>query len=143
MISNRCYYALKAMLELTLREGEGPVSIGEIAREQGIPSRFLEAILRQLKQAGFTQSVRGKVGGYALAKPSGTVSAGEVIRLFEGPLLAINATAEKAGVSPANPFHQMWREAESALAGVYDKTSFAELARRAARARKASDDYAI
>src|SRR5262245_44542092 len=143
MISNRCHYALKAMLELALREGEGPVSIGEIAREQGIPSRFLEAILRQLRQAGYTASARGKVGGYSLAKPAGDISAGEVIRLVEGPLLAVSPSAEKPGTPPANPFSQMWREADAALAGVYDRTSFAELARRAARVKKASDDYAI
>ncbi|MFT5126221.1 MAG: Rrf2 family cysteine metabolism transcriptional repressor, partial [Verrucomicrobiales bacterium] len=50
MISNRCLYALKAVVELAEQEGLGPVTIAEIARKQGIPSRFLEAILRQLKQ---------------------------------------------------------------------------------------------
>jgi Rrf2 family cysteine metabolism transcriptional repressor len=52
MISNKCVYALKAMLELSLRENDGPVPISEIAQAQNIPSRFLEGILRQLKQAG-------------------------------------------------------------------------------------------
>ena len=141
MISNRCTYALKAMLELSLREGAGPVSIGEIAREQAIPARFLEAILRQLKQAGYTVSSRGKVGGYQLAKPAHAVSAGEIIRLFEGPLFSGGAAGRPG--SAANPVASLWREAEEALGRVYDGTSFADLADRAERARKVEGDYAI
>jgi Rrf2 family transcriptional regulator, cysteine metabolism repressor len=141
MISNRCTYALKAMLELALREGEGPVSIGEIAREQGIPARFLEAILRQLKQAGYTRSARGKVGGYQLARPANGVRTGEIIRLFEGPLLAPGGPPPP-GAGP-DPLAALWRQAEAALAQVYDAMTFAELARQAAAARKLGVDYAI
>lgn len=81
------------MLELSKRADEGPVPISEIAREQKIPGRFLEAILRDLKQGGFTTSVRGKDGGYLLARDPALIRSGDVIRHFEGPPLDIEKLA--------------------------------------------------
>ena len=130
MISNKCYYALKAMLELAVREGSGPVTIGDIAEKQNIPVRFLEAILRQLKQAGFADSARGKDGGYFLPTPARGISVADVIRLFEGPLVAVNQMAgpsrERAGVHDA--FQEVWDHAEEALAAVFVKANFGALA---------------
>jgi Rrf2 family protein len=131
MISNKCYYALKAMLELALHTGSNPVTIGEIARAQRMPVRFLEAILRQLKQAGLADSVRGKDGGYFLAKPARQIKVGAVIRIFEGPLFAGSAGGfpkEKSGAQDV--FATVWREAEEALAEVYDNVTFADLAEK-------------
>ena len=71
MISNKCNYALRALLELAKRDGGGPATIVDIAQAQSIPARFLEAILRQLKQAGLTESVRGK-GAIACRRAPGT-----------------------------------------------------------------------
>jgi len=131
MISNRCLYALKAMLELSLRVRQGPVTIGQIAEAQRIPVRFLEAILRQLKQAGLATSARGKEGGYQLAREPHTITMGEVIRLFEGPLVAVSKqeNGESAGDMP-DVFAPVWRYAEKALARVYDETDFGMLAER-------------
>lgn len=128
MISNRCYYALKAVLELSRREGSGPVTIAQIADGQGIPSRFLEAILRQMKQAGLTDSSRGKEGGYFLARASASISVGEVIRLFEGPLVGVAAGGSQTSGSSDEVFAEVWGRAEKALSSVYDAVSFRELA---------------
>lgn len=128
MISNRCLYALKAMLELGLRHRQGPITIGQIAEAQHIPVRFLEAILRQLKQAGLANSARGKEGGYQLAREPHRITMGEVIRLFEGPLVSVGK-AETSSASSEAPdvFTPVWQEAEHALAGVYDETDFGML----------------
>ncbi len=131
MISNKCYYALKATLELSRREGSGPVTIGEIARAQEIPARFLEAILRQLKQGGYAESMRGKDGGYILAKPSDEIRLGEIIRLFEGPLVPLapaNTTDQEMGRGKV--FFELWEQAEQALAAVYDDITLAALRAR-------------
>jgi len=129
MISNRCLYALKAILELSLRRQQGPVTIGEIAGSQQIPARFLEAILRQLKQAGIVNSVRGKEGGYHLAREPHTISVGEIIRQFEGPLV-MTGKSDAGDRSEAIPdvFATVWQSAEAALAEVYDGTDFGSLA---------------
>jgi Rrf2 family protein len=125
MVSNKCIYGLRAVLELARRHGSGPVTIAEIATSQEIPVRFLEAILRELKQAGVTDSRRGKEGGYSLARHPAEVSMGDVVRLFEGP----KRFEEGNGESPARPtvFTAVWDQARQALDAVYDRTTFQTL----------------
>jgi Rrf2 family cysteine metabolism transcriptional repressor len=147
MISSKCHYAVLAMLELAKQEGSGPVAISDIAREQHIPARFLEAILRQLKQAGFTDSARGKDGGYFLARPARAIHVGQVIRLFEGPLVSAPPPApagrgRRKGGSAV--LADLWEQANAALASVLDGVDFAQLAAQdRARAMKFVMDYAI
>lgn len=144
MISNKCNYALRALLELAKREGAGPATIVDIAQAQSIPARFLEAILRQLKQAGLTESVRGKKGGYVLAKPARSITVGEVIRLMEGPLFSGEQAGETNEGAQRDVFQVIWQEAENALNRVYDSTHFADLAERDRQAAlKFVSDYAI
>ena len=126
MISNKCYYALKAVLELSLKDGNRPVSIADIAKAQGIPPRFLEGILRELKQGGVVDSLRGKEGGYCLAAPANRISVGQIIRLFEGELVCASPEADPPG-SPRS-FETVWTEASRALSSVLDQRTFAEMA---------------
>lgn len=58
----------------------------EISRRYNIPHKFLEQILLDLKKSGILESRRGKSGGYVMLRPADTVSFGEVLRIFEGPL---------------------------------------------------------
>jgi Rrf2 family transcriptional regulator, cysteine metabolism repressor len=144
MISNKCNYALRALLELAKREGGGPATIVDIAQAQNIPARFLEAILRQLKQAGLTESVRGKKGGYVLAIPARTITIGQVIRLMEGPLIATETAQNGADGNMTDVFQEIWQEAAEALNQVYDSANFADLAERDRQAAlKFVADYAI
>jgi len=86
MISNKAKYAFRALLAIaSAPEGE-PVTSSEISRRHGIPHKFLEQILLDLKKAGILASRRGKAGGYVMLRPADTISFGEVLRLFEGPL---------------------------------------------------------
>ena len=127
MISNKCHYALRAVLELALRQGRGPVTIGDIASAQSIPVRFLEAILRQLRQAGLCDSVRGKAGGYVLSRDAESITVNDVVRLFEGPLVV---PAPRPGHRPESGevFHQVWNEAEKALDTAFGAYTFSRLA---------------
>ena len=86
MISNKAKYAFRALLAVAAApEGEALTS-AEIARRYGIPHKFLEQILLDLKKAGVLDSRRGKSGGYVMLRPADTVTFGEVLRIFEGPL---------------------------------------------------------
>lgn len=83
-ISTKSRYGLKAVLALAENEGQGLLQIREIARLKNIPRQYLEQIFNQLGKAQVVRSVRGKNGGYKLARPSGEILASEIITLLEG-----------------------------------------------------------
>jgi Rrf2 family protein len=128
LVTQKCQYALKALLELAKLSGRGPVKIAQIAEAQGIPFRFLEVILSQLKQGGFVESRRGTDGGYLLACRPGAVSVAEVIEFIDGAVWQIddgNGAASREGV-----FGEMWREAAESLETVFRKRTIADLKER-------------
>ncbi|MBH0113194.1 Rrf2 family transcriptional regulator [Novosphingobium sp. YJ-S2-02] len=96
MISNKAKYALRALLAVAARpEGEALTST-EIARTHAIPHKFLEQILLDLKKSGILESRRGKAGGYVMLRPADTISFGEVLRIFDGPLAPLPCLSRNA-----------------------------------------------
>jgi Rrf2 family transcriptional regulator, cysteine metabolism repressor len=142
VISQRCHYALKAILQLALHEGKGSLTIGQIAKAQGIPVRFLEAILRQLKQAGLAKSTRGKAGGYALGRAARSISVRSVISALEGPLFLVKAKTSDR--SRPEVFDAIWGRASNAVDNILEEATFSDLAQEYRdRSGIHSDDYAI
>lgn len=84
-LTSRCEYALLALIYLA-RHQEGYAPVQTIASAQQIPPKFLEQILLTLRRSKYLHSLKGKGGGYRLAKPAGEITLAEVIRLFDGPL---------------------------------------------------------
>jgi Rrf2 family protein len=121
MISKKCEYALKAVLALSRANGNAPMTIHQIATAQGIPERFLEAILRDLKQAGLTESIRGKDGGYRLTRSPSDLTPGDVVRAVDGRWL------QEENLNEKDVFTALWREADNALFTILDRTHFLEL----------------
>jgi Rrf2 family protein len=74
------------LLHLADRYGDGPVQLTEIAAAQNIPSKFLTVMLSSMRRAGIVETMRGREGGYWLAKPPGEISYGEIVRLTRGSL---------------------------------------------------------
>jgi Rrf2 family protein len=129
-VSQKSRYALKAILELSVRYGQGPVSISQIAKTQAIPARFLEAILAQLKRGGFVASRRGNEGGYLLARPPAEVSVGDVLRVLQGPPLTTLCANHPQPECPHGGecvFARLWERACLAVNAVYDTTNFQAL----------------
>jgi len=130
-ISQKCQYALRAIFELAKRSGQGWVKIAEIAEAQAIPSRFLEVILSQLKQAGFVSSQRGKHGGYILLCPPGKLTVGEVMRFIQGPMEPVHcvtdSSRDKCPLYGECAFLPMWKKVRDAMSEVYDNTTFQDL----------------
>ena len=124
-ISVKGEYALQAVFDLATQKPGIPIKIADIARRQKIPQKFLELILASLKQGGFVESRRGAEGGYLLARPAASITAGEVIRYVEGKKTSRNGAKKVVG----SPFSDMWRRVDDAVSLVIDQTSFAELAR--------------
>jgi Rrf2 family protein len=92
-ISKKTDYALRALFYLVEHREAGLISIGELARQNAVPKRFLEHIMLDLKSQGWVRSVAGKKGGYTLAKNPGSISMGEVVRYFDGLLAPINCVS--------------------------------------------------
>ena len=86
MLSSKAKYAIRALMSLAAWGGPGPMQIREIAMQERIPQKFLEAILVDLKSAGFVVSRSGKKGGYQLRVPASDISLGNIIRHIDGPL---------------------------------------------------------
>ncbi len=89
MLSKKSKYAIIALLYLARRYNKGPILIKNIAEEERIPQKFLEAILRDLKNAGILNSKKGKGGGYYLTKDPKDVHLAGIMRLFDGPIALI------------------------------------------------------
>ena len=96
MVSRKGKYAIRAVLYLAQRFGEGPIPIEEIASAEKISRKFLETILLELKYAGVLESKRGKGGGYALSQRPAKVTVGRIIRITDGPLSPVGCVSQSA-----------------------------------------------
>lgn len=86
ILSTKGRYGLKAMFELGLHYGRGPVPLKVIAEKQRIPENYLEQLIAILRKAGLVRSVRGAQGGYMLMKQPEHISVADVLLTLEGPL---------------------------------------------------------
>jgi len=130
VLTKKGKYALKAMLHLAAyRPGEN-VHVKEIASDQNIPKKFLDAILCELRNAGFVNSRMGKGGGYSLAHPAETISVGDIIRAVDGPLAPLPCASKTCYRRCDDCFDEdtcavrrMMQSAQRALSGVLDSCS--------------------
>jgi Rrf2 family protein len=91
-------YALRAVAELAAAAGgsDRPVTADALAQAQGIPPKFLESILLQLRRGGIVNAQRGPEGGYWLARPATDISLADVIRVIDGPLANVRGHRPEA-----------------------------------------------
>ncbi|MGY3581694.1 Rrf2 family protein [Bradyrhizobium sp. USDA 4341] len=135
MLSNKAKYGLKALIHLAGSEG---VSLAaNVAEENNIPRKFLDAILLELTKAGILSSKKGKGGGYLLARPADAITAGQIIRILDGPLAPIacaSRTAYKRCLDcpdeDACAVRDLMLDVRDATALILDKTSIAALRAR-------------
>jgi len=141
-ISKRTQYGLKAMLALGSRFGRGPVLIATLSKEEGIPIKFLELILLDLKSAGLLQSKKGPRGGYSISRDPSTITVGALIRVMEGPLAPLPCASETAfrACEECQDVEScgtriIMRQVRDAIANVLDQTTLADLIRQMDTAR--------
>jgi Rrf2 family protein len=96
MISQKAKYAFKALLYLAERAPGETVQIEEIARSEGVPRKFLEQILLELKHSGLIASRRGRAGGYHLVRPASQITIGQVLRIIDGPIAPLACLSRTA-----------------------------------------------
>ena len=89
MLTSKGKYALKAMVHLAGKPASAMTQGADIARANAISKKFLDAILTDLRRAGFIYSKKGKGGGYALIRPPREICVGAIVRAVDGPLAPI------------------------------------------------------
>jgi len=91
--STRGEYGLRAMFDLALHHGEGPISLKSVAERQGISDHYLEQLIAALRKAGLVKSVRGAQGGYTLSREPREIKVSEIIRILEGPIAPMDCVS--------------------------------------------------
>jgi Rrf2 family protein len=129
-ISAKTDYAVRAVVELACSTDEHPVKSERIATAQGIPLRFLENILVQLRQAGIVNSRRGADGGYRLAKAAEEITVADVIRAIDGPLAGVGGERPERleFQGTAAPLRDVWVAVRASLRDVLEHVTLADLA---------------
>lgn len=126
-ISKKSGYAIRGLLELALRGDEAPVNVRTLAQAQDIPTRFLEIILNELKQGGFVLSIRGKAGGYRLAREAGEITIGQVIQFLDRNMKAHDAAADALPHHGDFVLSSMMDKINRAVSDVCDETSLKDM----------------
>ena len=131
-VSAKADYAVRAAIELAA-SGSGttsPLKGERVAEAQGIPLKFLENILVDLRVAGLVNSRRGPDGGYWLAQPAADVSVADVIRAAEGPLASVRGEKPEdldyAG--NAETLRDVWVALRASLRDVLEHVTLADIA---------------
>lgn len=121
-ISTKGRYGLTIMMELAERYGDGPTSLKSIAEKHDLSEHYLEQLASPLRNSGLIRSIRGAYGGYVLTRRPEEITAGEVIRVLEGPISPVDFTEED---DPAK--RDLWIRIRNSIADVLDSTTLAYL----------------
>ncbi|OLN23445.1 transcriptional regulator [Domibacillus antri] len=122
-ISTKGRYGLTIMIELAKRHGEGPTSLRVIAGAHDLSEHYLEQLIAPLRNAGFVRSIRGAYGGYVLGHEPETITAGDIIRVLEGPITLVEGIEEE---EPAK--RELWIRISEAIKNVLENTTLDDLA---------------
>lgn len=130
-VSAKELYGLRAMSEFARHFGQGPLSLSDVAKTQGISQAYLEQIAIDLRRAGLLQSKRGALGGYFLARAPDATTAGDVIRALEGSILPIQCVADQkctpCSLEDRCSTRGIWEEVRDRLVETLDSITLADL----------------
>lgn len=129
-VSAKVDYALRATIELAVRENDGLITAEQISEAQNIPRPFLATILQALRRAGIVESKRGVDGGHRLARPAASIALADVIRAVDGPMAAVAGVAPEQVDYPgaSAQLREVWIAVRASLRSVLEVTTVADLA---------------
>jgi len=107
----------------------GPVRISDIAARQGLSTKYLEKLIRELKRAGFISSKRGPGGGHTLAMSPEDISVGDVVRSLEGEAGLVECLEDDEMCQRIEncPTREVWIKASKAMYAALDEISISDL----------------
>jgi len=130
-ISQKGLYALQAMMMLARHYNQGAIRIRDVAYEEGLPEKFLELILLELKNARIVESARGAKGGYQLRRPPSEIHLSEIIRLIDGPLAPFGDAEQLRSLIDRDAGHralyQVFLDVRDAAARILEHTTLADI----------------
>ena len=128
-LSTRGRYAPRAMLDLALNYGKGPVSLKEVGRRQEISERYLEHIMIALRSAGLVQSTRGSRGGFSLAKLPKEIKLSQIIQAVEGSISLVACVDDPKLCNRIDVCvtHEIWKKLRKAMFKVFDSVTLEDM----------------
>ncbi len=132
IVSTKSEYGLRALIYLAGNSGENRlIPAREIAEQWNVPVKYLEQILKTLKENGLIEGQVGVGGGYRLMRPASIITAGEVIRVLDGRIAPMGCVSSYDYVpcefEPACNLKTLWSRTRAAMLGVLDQTTIADL----------------
>ena len=132
-ITHKVDYGVRALVALARAEGGAPgvpVKREVLATAESIPGKFLDDILRLLRNSGIVRSHRGPEGGWTLGRPASEITVADVIRVLEGPLASVRGIRphELADDGVAEPFVSLWVATRVSLRAVLEQVTIGDLA---------------
>ena len=131
-LSTKGRYTTKAIVDLALNCGDGPAMLKEIAERQGISQRYLGQLIIPLVKAGLVRGIRGRGGGFILAKPPGEITLSEIIAVSEGRISFEECVdkPELCDKSDSCVIRDVWLETIEAVDRVLSGTTLQDLMER-------------
>jgi Rrf2 family cysteine metabolism transcriptional repressor len=128
-LTTRTRYGTRALLELALHKGEGPVFLKDIARQQRISLPYLEQLIAPLIAGGILRSTKGPRGGVSLARKPGEIKLLEITQLLEGPVAPVACVdnPEVCDRSGTCATRDVWGRLKEAMEGVLGSTTLRDL----------------
>ncbi len=128
-LSTRSRYGIRALLELAVVYGNGPLQLKSIAQHQNISAKYLEHLVAILKAAGILKSVRGAKGGYVLAKPPSQITLSECFNCLEGAVVTVECLENENYCARADDcvMKQVWSQVQDAIANVLQSLTLQDL----------------
>ena len=137
-LSTKGRYGTRALLDLALHQGEGPILLRDIAERQNISLSYLEHLIAPLLAGGIARSVRGARGGVLLARPPEQIKLSEVVQLLEGPIAPVECLNDPAVCTRSESCvtRDIWSELKRVMSGVLESTTLQDLAEQQRRKEK-------
>ena len=131
-LSTRAQYGTRALLDLALHGGKGPVLLRDIARRQQISATYLEQLITPLVASGMVRSTRGARGGIWLNKSPREVKLSEVIQILEGSIALVECVSDPKYCSRSGfcVTRDVWGELGKAMNGILESTTLQDLVER-------------
>lgn len=122
-------YGMRALLALA--ERGDPATAEELAEDQGLPPKFLGAILNDLRRSGLVASRRGSEGGYRLARAADEITVADVMRALDGPLAEVRGLRPEATyyIGAAEHLQEVWVAVRAGLRQVLDNVTLEDVVR--------------